>query len=289
MVDDYDKLFKGKDIMLKGHQLHSRIGVGTIYFVHGLSARWPDYKPLLEPLAETFDVRAYDQRGHGKSPGKYNYLRAADDLESIIEDEGRNLVGILGHSIGCRTAVDVAKRFESKGKPFAGIYLLEPCLGIDSFSSPKREQLQSLRKYAQLLLPVDFLLNMMPFVRKQLGFNQRYVIQTTGALAGIDSYDCSGIAKTPVGYMLAGKDSVLGTDDPQHFLYSMKRMRELFSGEFKSINGGSALDDSGAVPELNHCFNYKGHQPFMKDELDKDANIINHKIANFFYTVFAKS
>lgn len=282
---DYNKAFKGRNIVLKGVQLPSKADLGTVYFVHGLSGRWKDYTPLLEPLSDVFDVRAYDQRGHGKSPGVYNYESATDDLESILEDEGRKPVGILGHSIGCRSAIEVAKRFERKGKPLGGIYLLEPFLGIKSISPPKQKSLLKLKKYASLLAPLDLMLNLLPFIRVPIGLNQRYVCRTLVGLTDMSSDECRGVKQTPAGYMLADYDSVLGNDNQLDFSNSMRALKELFPHQM----AGAAIDDSSAVSGLNHCFNYKGHRPFLKDEPQKDRMLIIHKIASFFYTVFTKS
>ncbi len=286
MEVDYNKSFKGSNIMLKGVQLPSKADLGTVYFVHGLSGRWKDYKPLLEPLSDAFDVRAYDQRGHGKSPGVYNFESATDDLESILEDEDRKPAGILGHSLGCRSAIEVAKRFERKGKPLGGIYLLEPCLGIESISQPKQKSLLKLKKYAPLLAPLDLVLNLLPFIRVPMGLNQRYVTRTLVGLTEMHSSECRGIKQTPAGYMLADNDSILGNDNQLDFSNSMNMLKEVFQYQTPEVR---AIDDSGVVAGLNHCFNYKGHRPFLKNEQNKDSNQIVRKIADFFYTAFAKS
>lgn len=270
---------------IAGDYVHT-IPPGSIYFVHGLSGRWRDYKSLLIPLSSEFNVYAYDQRGHGSSPGVYSPQKAADDLEAILEREEGNSVGVIGQSLGCHTAVQVAKRFEARGKPLKGIYLLEPCLGADSFTRGKQKLFSVLHALYALGAPFDALLTVLPFVRHSLGLKQVFPLYTTGALSQISSADCEGLQGTPVGYMLADNDRLLGTNDQKHYFACMERLHDLFSWRegFRGIP--TPYDDSHHVAGLNHCFNYKGHTPFLKDEAGKKSSKIVERIATFFECVF---
>jgi pimeloyl-ACP methyl ester carboxylesterase len=263
------------------------IPFGSIYFVHGLSGRWVDYKPLLLPLSDEFNVFAYDQRGHGMSRGVYSPQKAADDLETIVERDAGS-VGIVGHSIGCHTAVEVAKRFEAKGRPLKGIYLLEPCLGIDSFTPGKQKVFNILHALYALCAPFDALLTVLPFARHLLGLHQVLPLYTTASLSQISSRDCEGLQSTAVGYMLANNDGLLGTNNQDHYFACMARLRELFSWRPGFRGVPIPYDNSDAAEGLNHCFNYKGQVPFLKDEKDKKSAKIVEKIVNFFEGVFGK-
>lgn len=300
MANELPMVFEGRGIILKGARIEREVEQyyegpgcvlipeevkGAIYFVHGLSARWSDYRKLLHPLSSSFDVLAYDQRGHGSSPGVYSPKKAADDLEAILEREEVSPVGLLGHSIGCRTAVEVAKRFEAKGKPLNGVYLLQPYLGVDSFGNINKKLFKAASVLYPFLSPVDLLLTMMPFVRRPLGLNQVFPLYTSGAVSRVNSSDCEGL-RTPAGYMLADNDGLLGTSNQKHYFACMDRLRGLFSWQ-KGFSGFPIpWDESNAAMGLNHCFNYKGDRPFLKDEVGKDANKIIGNISGFFSHVF---
>jgi pimeloyl-ACP methyl ester carboxylesterase len=252
-----------------------------------LSGRWKDYTPILSGLSDDFNVFAYDQRGHGSSPGVYSPQKAADDLETIVQrDQGS--VGIIGHSIGCHTAVEVAKRFEAKGTPLKGVYLLEPCLGIDSFTGGKQKIFNILDALYYLCAPFDALLTALPFVRRSLGLHQKFPLYTLAELAQISSHDCENLNSTPVGYMLADKDKVLGTNNQKHYFACMERLRELFSWRAGFRGVPVPYDDSHHVAGLNHCFNLKGYTPFLKDEEGKNSSKIVERIVAFFECVFSE-
>ena len=115
-----------------------------------------------------------------------------------------------------------------------------------------------------------------------LGFNNRDVIHSYGSLADVKSSDSEGVKRTPVAYMLADKDSVLGTGNEKHCARVHERMWELFP---------EALNDSDYVIGLNHCLNYKGLVPFLKDEDTTKAELkvdVLFGISAFFNQVFAK-
>ncbi len=310
MATKVSRTFQGSNITLRGVEYTPEVenysieGVsvtsgeclGSVYFLHGLSARWKDYEPLLDPLSENLNIIAYDQRGHGNSPGKFSVEKAADDLEAIIDKEEKRPAAILAHSIGCRVAVDVAYRMFAKGKPLAGIYMIEPCLGIDSFSSGMRALIRTLHYASLPLFPLDWLLNSMSGWRKEHGFHQRYVIQTTGDMANFHSDDCEGFPRSYVGFMLSDNDKVLGTHKQNHYWYCMERLRKLFPYPRHGEPGApSAWDDSGVVAGLNHCLNKPedGHVPFLMpsgDENDyqrnKTRDRILDRVHSFFKSVF---
>lgn len=116
---------------------HTRAGDsrGTVLIVHGLGEHAARYAHVAAELnAWGFDVRAYDQYGHGESPGKRGTLtsngRLLDDLAAVI-DHLRAEAGVdtplvlLGHSMGGA----VAARFVERGlQPVDALVLSSPAL-----------------------------------------------------------------------------------------------------------------------------------------------------------------
>jgi len=81
---------------------------GAVLIVHGLSEHGGRYAELAQWLnARGYAVRSYDQRGHGKTPGRRGALRHADDLLedlTAIHRDYAHALGrvplVLGHSMG---------------------------------------------------------------------------------------------------------------------------------------------------------------------------------------------
>lgn len=284
--------YEGSGILLNGKEWNPPRSVSTIYFVHGISAKWPDYEELLEPLTGRFQVHAYNQRGHGDSPGSYDLDKAADDLEHIIGSEDKPSA-ILAHSMGCRTAVEVAKRFEHKGKPLAGIYLMQPYLGDKSVDKPQRFGMRMIEAMLPAMHVIDDALNAVRPLCRFAGFNQRDILQSYANLTRRDDNDCNVLEKTTVGFMLADKDYVLGTNNQSHYFESMERLREFFPYRLGTdhLRPEAPLnwDDSGRVVGLNHCLNLRGMRPFLKIERGKDSLGILAKVYLFFSWAFSKN
>jgi pimeloyl-ACP methyl ester carboxylesterase len=270
------RTFQGAGIELKGVECSPEEPLGTVYLVHGLSGKWEDYSELIEPLAQKFRVCAYNQRGHSDSPGKFDIQAAADDLENVIGHDGKRPAGILAHSLD-GLSVEVAKRFED-GEQLQGVYMLEPYLGLEFLNLPQRLGVRAARVLSVPLWPADKLFNMCQSLRRKLGFNNRDVVASYGSLVKVDSADSEG-AQTPVGYMLADQDEILGTTNEKHYERCLQRLNELFpNGE----------DDSEAARSLNHCLNSTKNdfRPFMKQE-GVDKKQIVEIISSFFERNFA--
>jgi 3-oxoadipate enol-lactonase len=73
---------------------------------HGFQNSGFAFTPILDRLAERFQVFALDKRGHGdsdKPPGPYRIQDFADDLLGFLDALGLEKVDFLGHSMGGRT------------------------------------------------------------------------------------------------------------------------------------------------------------------------------------------
>ena len=110
--------------------------VGQLLLVHGLGEHARRYDRLANALwADGWHVLAYDQLGHGQSPGLRGDLPFADalveDLAAVYSQWGSpELPGVvLGHSMGGLVVADwISGRLSPHHKP-VGIVLSSPALG----------------------------------------------------------------------------------------------------------------------------------------------------------------
>jgi alpha-beta hydrolase superfamily lysophospholipase len=106
---------------------------GTVLVVHGLGEHSGRYQHVAQHLHDAgWAVLAYDQRGHGLSPGLRGGLRRPDDLLTdlaTVLDAAHTLdpqpVILLGHSMGGLVA---ARFVAARLRPVAGLVLSSPAL-----------------------------------------------------------------------------------------------------------------------------------------------------------------
>jgi pimeloyl-ACP methyl ester carboxylesterase len=104
---------------------HERVGAGpALVLIHGITERHESWRPLIEPLAQHYDVVAVDLRGHGDSPNgdSYDPLTMATDVHETVT--GLDLVNplVIGHSLGGV----IASAYAAVGRPRAIINVDQP-------------------------------------------------------------------------------------------------------------------------------------------------------------------
>jgi pimeloyl-ACP methyl ester carboxylesterase len=79
--------------------------------IHGLGyARW-GWEPVVEPLARSFDVLLFDNRGIGESDapeGPYTAAQMAADAVQVLEEAGVERAHVAGTSLGGMVAQELA-------------------------------------------------------------------------------------------------------------------------------------------------------------------------------------
>lgn len=95
-------------------ELNHRItGGGTpLILLHGLFGSQDNLGGIARRLEDEWQVHALDQRNHGTSPHTetMDYPAMADDVLAYMDARGLEKAAILGHSMGGKTAMQVALR-----------------------------------------------------------------------------------------------------------------------------------------------------------------------------------
>ncbi len=106
---------------------YESIGNGSppLVFIHGYTCDHTDWDLQLKHLRDTYQIVTCDLRGHGQSKG-INMSGTIEEFASDVENlmEALNLRGavLIGHSMGCRVALETYLRNPSS---ITGIILLE--------------------------------------------------------------------------------------------------------------------------------------------------------------------
>jgi 3-oxoadipate enol-lactonase len=91
---------------------HERSGAGPrLLFVNGSGATLETSAPLIDALAASFDVLAYDQRGIGRSlaaAGPYQMADLAADAAGLLDAVGWATAPVMGISFGGMVAQEIA-------------------------------------------------------------------------------------------------------------------------------------------------------------------------------------
>jgi pimeloyl-ACP methyl ester carboxylesterase len=104
---------------------HERSGAGpALVLIHGITESRESWRPLIEPLADGYDVLAVDLRGHGASPtgDVYDPVTLATDVHETVTAAGMNAPLVIGHSLGGV----VASAYAAIARPRAVINVDQP-------------------------------------------------------------------------------------------------------------------------------------------------------------------
>lgn len=93
---------------------YDRRGSGEpLLLIHGIGSRWQIWEPLLDALAEEFDVIALDLPGFGASPrldGAMTVAGLVDEVEKFCMELGIERPHIAGNSMGGGIGLELARR-----------------------------------------------------------------------------------------------------------------------------------------------------------------------------------
>lgn len=104
---------------------HERTGGGpALVLIHGITESHETWRPLIQPLADEYDVVAVDLRGHGESPlgDAYDPITMATDVLETVTALGLSSPLVIGHSLGGV----VASAYAAIAKPRAIINIDQP-------------------------------------------------------------------------------------------------------------------------------------------------------------------
>lgn len=87
-----------------------------LIILHGLFGMLDNWQTLARQFAEHFSVYIVDQRNHGKSPHdkEMDYYILAEDIANFIEQQDFESACVLGHSMGGKTAMQLAMDYTNK-------------------------------------------------------------------------------------------------------------------------------------------------------------------------------
>ncbi len=85
-------------------------GRDALIILHGLYGSAANFRGLAKIYARDFNVYCLDLRNHGKSPhsDEITYSLMAEDVIEFMDDQGLEKAHILGHSMGGKTAMQLA-------------------------------------------------------------------------------------------------------------------------------------------------------------------------------------
>lgn len=147
------------DVFKRPYKLAKSIDIGqgkNVLLIHGIGAKGTTWQPLVDLIdKKQWHTLAYDLLGFGNSPKPENKLYDVNDhAESLVASIDRNIkkekLVIIGHSMGCLIASDIATRYP---KMVEHLILYEPPLFADSteFRSHARRKRLYFALYEEIL------------------------------------------------------------------------------------------------------------------------------------------
>ena len=131
----------------------------TLVLVHGITARWQLFRPIVPTLALRWHLVAMDLRGHGRSghvAGRYGLLEYASDVLALIRHLDDGPVVAIGHSLGAMIGIALASEHPDAVR---ALVLEDPPLGAfsgrPSYHRPGWAALIATRDLVQAKPPLD--------------------------------------------------------------------------------------------------------------------------------------
>jgi pimeloyl-ACP methyl ester carboxylesterase len=112
---------------LRLHYAENDVVGPPLVLLHGLTAWWRAYEPLIPQFSPPWHVYAVDLRGHGDSGRGDDYLLTsyARDIHAFLTNAVPEPAVLLGHSLGALTALATADRMGSR---LRALVLVDPPL-----------------------------------------------------------------------------------------------------------------------------------------------------------------
>jgi pimeloyl-ACP methyl ester carboxylesterase len=110
------KMLTEKNFDADGVSIHYAEGPASglpLVLIHGATLRWQDFLPVLPLLSSRYHTYTLDLRGHGlsgRTPGAYQTLDFAPDVEHFLRAQVGEPAALLGFSLGADVAIQVAVR-----------------------------------------------------------------------------------------------------------------------------------------------------------------------------------
>jgi pimeloyl-ACP methyl ester carboxylesterase len=122
-------------------------GHPPLLFVHGLACACEDWRSQISHFAHSHRVISLDQRAHGRSMGHssgFDMLHFGADVAALIAYLDLPPVLLVGHSMGCRVALECARIAPDS---VAGLVLIDGSrLASPSADFARRRTLQTMQK-----------------------------------------------------------------------------------------------------------------------------------------------
>ena len=96
---------------------HEQFGEGPdLVILHGLFGSGNNWRSFAKNLSKDFRISLLDLRNHGKSPhsAEIDYVLMLEDVLLFLEQKTAGSVSVLGHSMGGKTAMQLALRHPKK-------------------------------------------------------------------------------------------------------------------------------------------------------------------------------
>jgi alpha-beta hydrolase superfamily lysophospholipase len=235
---------------------------GTVLIVHGLGEHAGRYSALADDLNQWgYNVRSYDQYGHGDSGGVRGSLphamRLLDDLAEVIDNTRRNMGAqepliLMGHSMGGVVATQLVLH---KIRRVEALVLSSPAFDPG---------LGFVQKLLLRTLP-----RILPHLRLGNGLQQKYLCRDAAALA---AYQVDPLVHDRISASLAQFIAHMGAQCIAGASQWRVPTLLMYAGSDRLVSPqGSKAFAAAAPPSVvqSHCFDAMYHEIFNDTERDQ--------------------